>query len=167
MLFRSDRILTGFAMDDQFRDHGIVMGRNGVSGMGMGIDAYAEATGQVHGLDFTGTRLEVAIGILGVDSAFDRSPTGFDIGLFEGKFLVGSDEDLRLDEIDTGDHFGDRMFDLDPRVDFDEVKIVLLVDDEFDGSSVVVVGLLDHAHRGVAHRFAGGFRESRGRALLD
>jgi hypothetical protein len=46
------------------------------------------------------------------------------------------------------------MFDLDPRVDFDEVEIVILVDDELDRARVGVIGPADHSHRRLADRLA-------------
>ena len=37
--------------------------------------------------------------------------------------LAGCDAELRLDEIDAGDGFGDRVLDLDARVHLDEVQL--------------------------------------------
>lgn len=78
----------GFAMDDDFCDHRIVVWWDGVSGMGMRIDSHAKAAGQIHGMDFSGTRLEIAIGVFGIDPAFDRCASGFDVALFESEYLA-------------------------------------------------------------------------------
>ena len=52
------------------------------------------------------------------------------------------DQDLRLDQVDAGDHFGDGVLDLDARVDFDEVELLGVdVVEEFDGAGVAVVRL--------------------------
>ncbi len=49
------------------------------------------------------------------------------------------DEDLRADEVDAGDAFGDGVFDLDAGVHFDEEPVIFIhVVEEFDGSGVVV-----------------------------
>ena len=69
-----------------------------------------------------------------------------------GSGSPGGDADLRLDQVDAGDHFGHRMFDLDAGVHFDEVEVVVLVDDELDGAGVGVVGRLDQPHGRFAHR---------------
>ena len=55
------------------------------------------------------------------------------------KWLSG-DEDLLLDQIDAGDHFGHRVLDLDASVHLNEVVLAVLIDDEFDGRGVHVVG---------------------------
>ncbi len=50
------------------------------------------------------------------------------------------DQDLRLDDIDAGHFFGHRVFDLNPRVDFDEVELVRVgIDQKLDGAGVLVV----------------------------
>ncbi len=43
---------------------------------------------------------------------------------FAVKRFAFSDADLRLHDIDSCDHFRDRMLDLDARIYFNEVKIV-------------------------------------------
>ena len=67
------------------------------------------------------------------------------------------DKDLALDQIDAGDDFGDRVLDLDARVDLDEEEFAAIhVEQKLDRPGVVVIGRLAKAHRGVADRaFAG------------
>ena len=74
---------------------------------------------------------------------------------------------MGFDQVDARDHFAHGVFDLDSRVDFDEVEVVLLVDDEFDGCGVVVIGLFDHPHGSIAHGFSGRLGESRRWAFFD
>ena len=73
-----------------------------------------------------------------------------DVFLAEAQFLSGSHADLLLDEVDAGDQFRDRVFHLDPCVHFDEVEVVVLVQQELAGAGVVVVRGLGHAHGGFA-----------------
>jgi len=44
------------------------------------------------------------------------------------------------------------VFDLDPRVDFDEVVVVVLVQDELDGTRIGVIGRPNQTHGRFAHR---------------
>ncbi len=87
--------------------------------------------------------------------------------LAKGQLLARRDADLHLDEIDAGDHFGDGMLDLDARVDFDEVEVACLVDDELDGAGVGVAGGLDQPDGRLAHGSARLGREARPRAFFD
>ena len=49
------------------------------------------------------------------------------------------DQDLAPDEVDAGDHLGDGVLDLDPRVDLDEEELAGVgIDQELDGPGVVV-----------------------------
>ena len=65
-------------------------------------------------------------GMLGVDAAFDRVAAKLDVALLERQLLARGDADLRLHDVDAGDHLGHRMLDLHPRVHLDEVELVLL-----------------------------------------
>ncbi len=58
---------------------------------------------------------------------------------------------LGLNQIDTGDHFSNRMLNLDARVDFYKVKVVLLIDNKLDCAGVVILGSLDQTHGGFAN----------------
>ena len=73
-------------------------------------------------------------------------------GLFV-EFVALGGEDLAADEIDAGDEFGDGVFDLDARVDFDEVEFAGFgIDEEFDRAGVVIAGF--------AREFECGFGQS-------
>ena len=61
--------------------------------------------------------------------------------------------------------FGDGMLDLDAGVDFQEIEILLLVDEEFDGAGVGVAGGFDQPHGGFAQLFADVLAEARGWAI--
>lgn len=100
-LHGSDGFFARLAMDDDFGDHRIVVRRDAVAAVGMGVDADAEASWQVHRLDFAWTGLEVFIGVFGIDTAFDGCPARLDIALLEGEFLTRCDENLCFDKVDT------------------------------------------------------------------
>ena len=68
-------------------------------------------------------------------------PVHGDVVLPDRQLLARRDSDLLLDEVDTGDHLGDGMLDLQAGVHLHEEKLVGPVrgDDEFDGAGTGVV----------------------------
>ncbi len=123
-------------MDDQFADHRIVMRRHGIAAVNVGIETHAQSAGGEHMLDLAGIGLKVSVGIFGIDATFNRVTDALQFVLRERQRFPGGDPNLFFDQIHTGDHFGHRMFNLNPRIDFDKEKIVILVDDEFNGARV-------------------------------
>jgi len=82
-----------------------------------------------------------------------------DLVLREGQFAAASDVQLPFDQIGAGDHFGDRVFDLQARVHFEEPETVdakraAAIDDEFHRSGAFVFDRLCEFHGGVCHRGA-------------
>ncbi len=64
-----------------------------------------------------------------------------DMGVVVAQARALGDGDLRLDNIHAGHQFGDGVFDLDARIDLDEVEVVgVRVHQEFDGAGVAIVG---------------------------
>ena len=55
---------------------------------------------------------EVAVGILGIEPAFDRPAVDGHVILRQRQLLTRGDADHLLDQVDAGDQFGDRMLDL-------------------------------------------------------
>src|SRR5204863_5646172 len=101
------------AVGDEFADHGIVMGGNGVAGIGMAIDANAAPARLIIHLDPARTRAEIIKRILGVNAAFDSVTFELDIALGMAEGLAHGNHDLIAHKIYAGDFFGDRMLDLD------------------------------------------------------
>ena len=81
--------------------------------------------------------------------------------------MSGGDGDLKFDEVEAGDLFGDGMLDLEARVHFEEIKIEICVDEKFDGACIGVAACAREADRGVAHFFAEVGRHDRRRSFLD
>ena len=116
------------------------------------VEANAEAGGRAIGGNFSVVGREILFGIFGGDAALQRGAVERDVLLpRQGHRRVVErvtlrDENLRLDEVDAGDHFGDGVLDLDARVDLDEVPLLRVdVVEEFDGACVAVVGLASEA----------------------
>ena len=60
---------------------------------------------------------------------------------------------LRLDDIDTGDFFRDRVFDLNAWIDLDEIKFVAVgIHQKFDSAGMGVIGGARQFERRFAQR---------------
>ena len=90
-----------------------------------------------------------------------------DLVLAERQRLAGGDPDLLLDQVDAGDHLGDRVLDLDAGVDLDEVEVVVGVDQELAGAGVDVAGGSGQPDGGLAEPGADLQRQGRRGRLLD
>ena len=55
--------------------------------------------------------------------------------------IAFSDFDLGLDDVDTGNHFGNRVFYLDTGVDFDEIEVAVRRNQEFDRTGIDVMNV--------------------------
>ena len=91
--------------------------------------------------------------MLGVDAAFNRRAEESDVVLRDGKRRTRRNLDLLIDDVNSGDHLGDRMLDLHPRVHLDEEELPVLVQ-ELDRSGADVAkfshGLGDNSADAVA-----------------
>ena len=67
-----------------------------------------------------GRRHEFPGRIFGIDPRFEAWPPSHDLLLPQRQSFACSDAQLPFDEIESGDAFGHRMFDLQPRIHLDE-----------------------------------------------
>ena len=111
------------AVDDQLRDHRVVVRRDLVARANAGVHAHRRALrrrAQVR--ERADRRQEAALRILGVDARLDRMPGERELVLALRQRLARRDAELPFDEVLAGDHLGDRMLDLEPRVHLHEVE---------------------------------------------
>ncbi len=99
----------------------------------------------------TNRRRKVALRILGVYTHLNRMTVDVDFILPERQFLSCGDAQLPFHEIETGDHLGDRMLDLKPRVHFQEVETIG-IGDEFHRAGPFVADSACCRDRGTTHR---------------
>ena len=71
------------------------------------------------------------------------------------KLLTGRNPQLRLHHIHAGDGFGDRVLHLDARIHFDEVKIVVRVHQELDGSGILIADVWTNSGRALRRSHPG------------
>ncbi len=148
-----DRFLAGVGVDDQLGDHRIVMRKHGVLVVHGTVDPNTQPAGGVVAVDLAGEWGELHR-IFSVDAAFDGVPADLDIFLLESKRQPCGAANLLLDDIDTGDHFGDGMLNLHAGVHFHEIEIPVLIEQEFDGADAGVVDLFSGIHRSLPHLLA-------------
>src|SRR5258706_3132034 len=144
-----DRRIARVAVDDELADHRIVIRGHVVTGVHVAVDAHPGAAGRVPQLDRSGRGRESAR-IFGIDAALQCVAADLDLILLESQFFTRGDLQLRLHDIDAGDHLGDRMLDLDARVHLDEIKLAVLVE-KFERACAAVFHRLAGIHAALAH----------------
>src|SRR5690606_35767668 len=121
-----DSLTTRSAGCNQFGDHGIIMWRNGVTTEYVGIHAHPGPARRVPVGNLSGTGDELEW-IFGVDPAFDGVSAELHIALTQGELFAGSYKYLLNHQIDTRDHLGDGVLDLNPGIHFDEEEFAVFV----------------------------------------
>src|SRR5918996_2422822 len=124
------RDLARVAPHDELGEQAVVVGWNLVAGVEVRVDAHARATGQGELLDAPGLRRKVVARVLGIDAVLDGMATEAHVLLPDAQRRPRRDPDLLGDEIDAGDELGDRVLDLYPAVDLDEVEVPRSVEQE-------------------------------------
>ena len=124
-------------------------------------------SGRSNAVTTAGRRQEARRRVLGHDPHLDRVPVEPDVGLREPERLARRDPQLLLDEVEARDRLGDRVLDLQPRVDLEEEERARLVEQELDGARVPVAGRPRQPQRRLAHRRPRRGRHRRRRRLLD
>jgi len=87
-----------------------------------------------------GGRQKALGGVLGGDSRLDRVPTQAHVLLADRQRFTGRNPQLQLDEVQPGDHLGDRMLDLQAGVHLQEVVLGGVLDggDELDRAGALI-----------------------------
>ena len=98
------------------------MRRHDVAARDAGFDAHRRAR-KTRQRDPTGGRQEAGRRILGAEPRLERMAVAAHVGLRERQAAVGGDPQLQLDQVEPGDFLGDRVLDLEARVDLEEVML--------------------------------------------
>src|SRR5450830_180735 len=131
----------------------------------MRVHAHARAARRVPGRDAPRRRGELER-VFGVDAALDGVAGQHHVALAEAQLLAAGDADLFLHDVDAGDHFRHRVFDLHARVHLDEVELAVLVQ-EFEGAGAAVADLAARFGAAVADLLDQLARDARCRRFLD
>ena len=139
-LHGGDGFGTRGAVDDQFADHAVVVGRNAIAGVNVAVQPHARAAGDAQFLDQPGRWGEIPRRIFGVDAAFDRVADLPNILLLACS--AATPAAMRICSLIRSmpvTCFGHRMLDLDAGVDFQQIIILRLIDQEFHRAGVGVL----------------------------
>ena len=127
--------------------------------------------GKSQPFELAGTRQEALVRVFGIQAQFDRVAVLRDRLVADQRTrqrVAGRDAQLQFDQIEAEHHLGDRMLDLQARIDLHEIEIAARPDDEFDRAGVDVVERAPGRDRGFAHlRAQLRGDERRGRFLHD
>ena len=164
-----DRLVARRTVRDQLGDHRIVVHRD--------LAALVHAGVHPHHPRHLGRRdvfhqppdrgQEAAERILGVDAALDRPPGELEVLLREPELLARGDADHLLHQVESGDHLGHRVLDLQARVHLEEVEVAVAIDHELHGPGGLVAHGFRERDRLLAHRAASLVVEERRRRFLD
>ena len=132
------------------------------------------STGRAIVRDATVVGHEIVRRVFRGHAALHREAVRFDVGL-RPEIDLGvrqqrslSHQNLRLHDVDAGYLFGDGVLDLDARIDFDEIELVVLgVEQELDGPRVLIGDRLADLDRRLADRIANLRVQKRSRRDLD
>ena len=86
--------------------------------------------------------------------------------LRERKRLSFGDADLFADEVDAGNHFGDRVFDLKPGVHFDEIELTIFPK-KLDGTGAAIAHVSHGLGTDIAHTITFSGRKNRRRRFFE
>src|SRR6266852_2691389 len=100
--------------------------------MNAGIQPDAWSTGFCKLYDFAGRWKELIFRIFGTDPAFDRGSSPRDVRLSERQPLARGDSQLKLNQVESCHQFGNGVFHLKASVHFQEIKMSLVIGEEFN-----------------------------------
>ena len=125
-------LLTGRAGDDEFAEHRVKGARDDVARAHTRVDAHPRPRGRAEECHGAGRRKEAASRILSVDAELERVTLRDRIVVVEHAAL--GDAELLTDKIDSRDLLGNRMLDLQSRVDLEERHGAVACDEELAGA---------------------------------
>ena len=156
------RLVPGLPMNNELGDHRVVVRRYGRSCGDVTVDPDAWAAWDIEPRDLPRGRGE-AVGIFGIDPAFESVTMAAYIGLGKGEGFAARNPNAFGHDIDSGGRFSDWMLDLHPRIHLDEEEFLLL-DQELEGADTLIADPpagLDAAFADLATRSLGQARSWR------
>ena len=135
----------------------------------MRVDPQSAPRGPHGSTDAARAGAEVALRIFGVDAALDRAALQPEGGLIEAQAQARSDSDLFGNQVDAGEGFGHRVFNLDAGIHFQEiVGVALKVDEKLHGARTAITEPLRKVNCGRVQPVSEVRRQSvRGRLLNE
>ena len=113
----------------------------------------------------SGRREKIAFRVLGVNARLDGVPREAQFILQKRQSLSRRDPQLPLDQVEPGNHLGDRVLDLQARIHLHEVEAPVLLGDEFHRAGAAVADGARRGDGGLSH-LAAPLRRHAGRRRL-
>ena len=162
-----DRLDPIFAPGNQLGDHRIVIDRHLGAFVNAAVVAQAQPFGQAQAFDLARAGHEIVLRVLGINAALDGMAGLRDMALAPRQIAARRDLDLRFDQIDADHPFGHRMLDLQARVHFEKIKILLLIQQKLQGSGADVADRARALDGDTADAPPGAVVQSRRRRFFD
>src|SRR5947207_5642478 len=148
--------------NNQLGDHGVVERRDGIALLYASVDAYMfGCLGRAEVDQLSDRWKKIVVGIFGVDAGFDRMAAHREIFLSQRQSLAGSDTQLPFDKVETGDHFGDRVLNLQTGVHLHEIEVAFAIEEELHRARADVADRAGSLAGRFAQRFALRTRDQR------
>src|SRR5699024_3171191 len=147
----ADGFLTIRGMCNYIGDHLIIIRQKSAARKYESIDADTIAETEIQHTDVAQIQHEIFSRVLCVDPAFDSKAVHLYIFLPDGESIEQCHLKLETDDVDSGNHLGNRMLHLHPRVHLHEVERILFLD----------VQVFDSACTGIPEPADGGSRPLR------
>ena len=77
--------------------------------------------------------------VFGVDAAFDGPTIALNFRLLQAQLFSGSDSNHPLDQVQAGDAFCHRVFDLESGIHLQKVKALVLANDKLDRTRALIL----------------------------
>jgi hypothetical protein len=110
---------------------------------------------------------EILRRIFGIQPYFDGMAAALNFVLAQRQRFAGGDSQLPFDEVEAGDHFGDRVLDLQACIHLDEEHAAVRRDHEFDSAGTAVADRTGGCDRAAIERVTLRVRQAHGGRFLD
>ncbi|VVN48501.1 hypothetical protein PS639_06045 [Pseudomonas fluorescens] len=162
------RLFTVLAPGNQLAEHRIVEGRNLVAFFHATVHPTARTgRGFAIQLQASGGRQEVVGRVFGVQAHFNCMTEQRHLILGHRQRFTARHANLPGHQVEAGDGFGDRVFDLQAGVHLHEEELAAGIQQKFHGTGTDVPDGLGRTHRGFAHGTPQFRAQARGGCFLD
>ena len=161
------RQLPGGGMHHKFGNHGIVVNGDGGSLFHAVVHADSWSLGTLVHVEGANVRNKILAGVLGIDPDFHRMAVDVQVFLGKRQGMAFRNAQLFADQIYPGNHFGYRMFHLQPGVHFQKVEGPAGIENKLDGPRTYVAACLGNANGGLPHLGTQFRRQNNRRRLFN
>ena len=163
-----DGIATGGAVGNNLGNQGIVIRLNGQVGSKAAVKTHPRATWLMPFGNLSWGWHKVVVRILGIDAALNGMAPELYIPLANAQRLPGGNLDLGTHQINAGNSLSNAMLNLDTRVDFHKVELVIgKIQQKFYSTDAGVVDALGSLHRQHAYLLPHILSQGNGRGFLQ